>query len=86
MNIKEAGCFKATLPRMPLASFFAISEQVKGKQIYLSHAKFLSWRLANSTVIERTVTHQKQKIPFLFLYLKHYVFWCLTSLVCAFAD
>ena len=66
------GLFRKLTAKDASCLFRAISEQVKGKQIYLSNAKFLEFETWHSTVIERTVTHQN-KIPFSFLYLKHYI-------------
>ena len=66
------GLFRKLTAKDASCLFRAISEQVKGKQMHLSHAKFSEFETWHSTVAERTVTHQN-KIPFSFSYLKHYV-------------
>lgn len=62
------GLFRKLTAKDASCLFRAISEQVKGKQIYLSHAKFLEFETWHSTVIERTVTHQKQNSLLFFVF------------------
>lgn len=81
------GLFRKLTAKDASCLFRAISEQVKGKQIYLPYTEFSGFDTWHSTGARRPVARQKKKKnPFLFPSKDIQACLPLTSLVNAFAD